>query len=381
MDTLEVLVVDDDTADRKLVRRYLSSAFPEATLHEADDEDSALACPAPRLDAILLDYLLPGCTGLELLPDLRQKYPGAACIMLTGQGDEVVAKSAIKHGACDYIPKRSLTVSALQRMIERGLELAEMQAKLDDQRRELEVFADVLVHDLKAPIRAVNFLTSELAEDLAAGDHGSIDQTLALLRRSAMQMRALVDSLATHIRIDREVEFETASLREIVTNAMFALNRDITETQADIRLHFEDRPLHCCVPQLSQLLQNVISNAIKYRADRRPEIRITAELVEEGWLRIAVSDNGIGIDRQYVDRIFEPFKRAPSTDDIAGSGLGLATCRKIADRHEGTIWCQSEPGVGTTVFLDIPHREASEGAAMPTKPLSNISDARLTASN
>jgi len=104
--------------------------------------------------------------------------------------------------------------------------------------------------------------------------------------------------------------------------------------------------------QLVQLFQNLIGNAIKFRSDRRPEINVSASRQDDHW-RLAVRDNGIGIDRRYWDRLFVIFQRLHTRQKYAGTGIGLAICKRIVERHDGRIWLDSQPGKGTTFYFTL----------------------------
>lgn len=353
MKTIDVLIVDDDSFDRRSVKRLLKSAFPNIAIREAAGREDAMRESEKEPDVVIFDYRLPGCSGLEVMADFVAKWPYLTCIVMTGEGDEDIATAAIKGGAFDYINKSKLTESAVHRMVTHGLERSDMNRKIDQQRQELEVFADVLIHDLKAPIRAVAFLTEQIRTDMEDGDEASVKTGFDLLARSAKQMGSLIDSLAKHIRLNKDAEFEDASLRDMVEAAVNALQMDISEGNATVILDFEDRQICCCAPQITQLLQNLISNAIKYRADDDPRIVISVGAVTEDRITILVKDNGTGIPEVFLDRIFEPFKRAPSRQGVTGTGLGLATCVKVAQRHGGTITCSSEVDVGSTFSIDM----------------------------
>lgn len=349
-----ILVLDDDVGDRKLVRRLLRRVLPQAKVREAGDASELFGWEGDPPDIVMVDYLLPKSNGLELLPRLRDSWPDAGIIMLTGKGDEEIAKSAIQGGAADYIPKQSLSVASLQRIVSRTLEKARMQARIRAQREELEVFASVLVHDLKAPIRAVNFLSGELAEDIATGEMEEVGETLRLLQKSAEKMRRMVDSLAAHIQIDRVVDFENTEVADVVDTALLVLRGEIAESGCVISQDLRGACVEASAPQLAQLLQNLVSNAIKYAGDAAPDVAISAEADGDAHVLISVSDRGIGIPPDFVDRVFEPFRRAPTTQGVEGTGLGLATCRKIVERHHGRIWCESELGAGTTIRVRLP---------------------------
>lgn len=360
MTPLTIVIIDDDEGDRKLVRRLLSKSGIEAQIHEVSSPGDLDALPLETVDAVFLDYLLPGCDGLALLGGLRQRWPRAAIMLMTGQGDEQIAKSAIMLGATDYISKNSLNQDAVARMLKRGIEAARLQWRLDEQQRELATFSEVLVHDFKAPIRAAGYLADRMEEAIDQGDTGAARESLVMLHRSVRQMSELVESLAAHIRFDRDQLPSMVEPREIIDRACAALEHDIAESGARIEVETEGPAFEGLPAQLTQLLQNLISNAIKYRGEAVPEIRISArpEQDEERGETIlfSVRDNGPGIAPEYHERIFDPFTRAPSRSAAAGTGLGLATCRKIVRRHGGRIWCESAPDAGTEILFSLPPR-------------------------
>ena len=353
MRDLSVLVIDDDAADRQLVRRLIASSGVAAKVHEAGNGEEAHALEAPDVDAVFLDYMLPGTDGLVLLQELLERWPRGAVILMTGQGDQDLAKSAIQRGATDYITKQSLNANAIGRMLETGIKTARMRWKLEQQRAELATFAETLVHDLKAPIRSVGFLARQIEEDLDDGDLDAIRAALRLMGKSTSRMRDLIDSLAGHVRLDREEAAETVPVADLVDRALIALSREIEDRGAVVGFAPSAAMLTCHPPQIAQLLQNLVANALKYAGSRVPRIDIAVGEAADH-LHFRVSDNGVGIAAEHTGRIFEPFKRAAAADAPPGTGLGLATCRKIVQRHGGTIWCQSEPGVGTTIHFRIP---------------------------
>jgi light-regulated signal transduction histidine kinase (bacteriophytochrome) len=143
----------------------------------------------------------------------------------------------------------------------------------------------------------------------------------------------------------------------LVQEVLSALTKSIRE--ADARVDLGPLPvIQAERAQLSRLFQNLIANAIKFRRDEPPAISISAEREvgpgpgEQAW-RFSIQDNGIGIDPEYAERVFQVFKRLHSHDEYPGTGIGLSICKKIAERHGGRIWLESSPGVGTTVHFTI----------------------------
>lgn len=362
-----ILVVDDDKGDRKLIARLLGRAGRGYRVCEAADGPSAVAADLDQVDAVLVDHLLPGRTGLDLLSSLRERWPHAAILLMTGQGSEEIAKTAIKRGANDYLPKDAMTEASLVRSIETGIEVAQMHWRLEEKRRDLELFSHVLLHDIKEPIRNIRFLTDQLGDDARSGRDTDMSRDLALLERSARQMSELVDSLASHIQLDEERPRVTVAAHEVIAAALNALSIELRQTGATVEVSGGDVLLNCDAPQIAQVVQNLVANGIKYVADVTPEIRVDVGTGPD--VTISVSDNGIGIPEAYRETVFEPFRRASNAETVAGSGLGLATCRKIALNHEGRIWCEPGKERGTVFHLRLPATEplptldGREGAA------------------
>jgi light-regulated signal transduction histidine kinase (bacteriophytochrome) len=148
-------------------------------------------------------------------------------------------------------------------------------------------------------------------------------------------------------------EIETTDAAAAADDAIADLKMAIARERAEVTR--DDLPeVTADRPQLTQLFQNLIGNAIKFHSDARPRVHISAEREQDAW-RFAVEDNGIGIDPQYADRIFTIFQRLHGSDKYKGTGIGLAVCKRIVERHGGRIWFESQPGEGTTFYFTIPY--------------------------
>jgi light-regulated signal transduction histidine kinase (bacteriophytochrome) len=146
--------------------------------------------------------------------------------------------------------------------------------------------------------------------------------------------------------------FKPTDLENVLNTVCLNLKRSLEEADATVT-HDPLPEIQGNPEEMSQLLQNLIGNAVKFRGDRKPEIHIGAQLREGHWL-LSVRDNGMGFDPHYAEHIFVIFQRLHTREQYAGTGIGLAICKKIVERHGGTIWTESVPGQGSTFFFSLP---------------------------
>jgi PAS domain S-box-containing protein len=219
--------------------------------------------------------------------------------------------------------------------------------------RDLEQFAYAASHDLQEPVRMVSLYTQLLQRHY----HGQLDargnQYIARVIDGAGHMQALIKGLLAYARAGTVVKgHEPVDSRAAFDRALAHLAEAIRESQAEVS--GGDLPsVRADGTQLVQLFQNLIGNAIKFRAGQPPRVRVEAEPDGEFW-RFQVRDNGIGIDERYHDRLFVIFQPLHDRQEYPGTGIGLAICKRIVERQGGRIWLQSAPGRGTTVFFTLP---------------------------
>ncbi|WP_428926192.1 sensor histidine kinase [Marinibacterium sp. SX1] len=358
---MRLLIVDDNEDDRDMLRRAVARMpDPPVRIDEVFGLDKALDWldPVARSDVVLLDYSLPGCDGMEALNAIHDRAPFAAVVMVTGQGNEDIAVRAMRCGAQDYLTKGNITPEGLHRSVTNALERAAMQREIDDHRRNLETFAHVLVHDLRGPLQTIRGAIEMLEEDLPAGIAAEMAEVMGFITGGAARMEALILSLRSYTRIDlAPPQFGPVDLGDALDMVCRTLAAELDAAGAEVFCDGALPNIRGDKPQIEQLLQNLVANAVKYNRSDRPRVHVSAEPVEGGW-ELAVSDNGIGIDPARAAEIFEPFRRLHRSEEFAGTGLGLATCRKIADRHGARIWCEGRPGVGSTFIVHLPAAEA-----------------------
>jgi signal transduction histidine kinase len=344
MSDLSVLVIDDDRGDRKLIERFLRGCTENIQVHQALSASKALDDLADTpVDAIFLDQNMPGEQGVETLPRLRAHWPTTAIFLMRGQGTEHLAKTSIMAGANDYIAKSALSLNAVQRMLSNGVRAARENWKLEEQRRDLLMFSDVIVHDFKAPIRAARFLCEQISEDLEGGQIDEAREGLQLLGKSTDHMMQMIASLSDHIRLDRQETFDSYEVADLIEHALDANRLEALDRNAKISVQLDAAlpKVHCVGPKIVQVLQNLIANAIKFTDTDQPAVKISVFPSETDDVVFEVQDNGIGIPIAYQEKIFEPFKRVPGRSSINGTGLGLATCKKNVSFHGGEIFCKS----------------------------------------
>lgn len=183
------------------------------------------------------------------------------------------------------------------------------------------------------------------------------DEFIAYAVDGAKRMQALINDLLIYSRVGTQRrEFERTDLGEVVDHVIADLALAIEEAHATVTRGDLPTVLADSV-QMGQLFQNLISNAIKFRGSADPDVRITAERDGDQW-RLAVRDNGIGIAPEFSDRIFGIFQRLHTRTEYPGTGIGLAICKKIVERHGGQIWVESQPGEGATFYFTLPARLA-----------------------
>lgn len=234
---------------------------------------------------------------------------------------------------------------------------------LERSNRELKEFAFIASHDLREPLRKIiSFSRLLLSKDY--GNFTGEGETFAnYVVDAAERMRELLDSLLSYSRVtSRGGVFVLTDMNEVVREVLSDLQFTIEESHARFDISTLDH-LTVDPSQMWQLLQNIISNALKYRRpDQPPHIRIYGEPVNGDRYRITIEDNGIGFENQYQEQVFEVFKRLHGRDRYPGTGMGLAICRKIVDRHQGVIRAESKPGEGSRFIIELPTHPTPEAA-------------------
>jgi PAS domain S-box-containing protein len=222
---------------------------------------------------------------------------------------------------------------------------------------ELEQFAYVASHDLQEPLRMVGSYTQLLARRYEGKLDKDADEFIRFAVDGVARMQLLINDLLTYSRVGRRgKEPQPTDSGVALERALQNLKPAMEDSKGSVTpdslpvVTADDR-------QLEQLFQNLVGNAIKYHGDEPPRVHVSAEH-SNGWWTFAIKDNGIGIERQYHERIFQVFQRLHTRKEYSGTGIGLAVCTRIVERHGGRIWVESEPGNGSTFRFTLPAKGA-----------------------
>ncbi|MBU0508829.1 PAS domain S-box protein, partial [bacterium] len=311
--------------------------------------------PPPVRDAVR-DFFRRSMEGVIEMPEYYENN------VLTGNGERTIAwhNTVIRDDDERIIG----TLSSGEDITERKQaeeELVRRTQELERSNSELERFAYVASHDLQEPLR----MMSSYAELLKRRYEGQLDRDaddyVGYIVEGADRMQQLIRDLLAYSRMDvRGKRFEKIDCAKILEAVLENLQLVIEENQAVIT--HDSLPLaHGDKTQVVQLFQNLIGNAIKFRGQDAPRIHVGCADKNAHW-EFSVSDNGIGIEAEYFDRIFVVFRRLHKRDEYPGTGIGLAICKKIVERHGGRIWVESQPGEGTTFRFNLPKSQHRDSA-------------------
>lgn len=256
--------------------------------------------------------------------------------------------------------------------VEQQQQLARQAEELRISNTELEQFAYVASHDLQEPLRAISGYAQLLSENYATSLDATGRNYAGRTIEGARRMQKLISDLLEYSRVSRKGKsFQPTDLEESVRDAQVLLGASIQESRAVIEV--SDLPVVMGDSgQIVRLLQNLIGNALKYRGDTPPQVEITSEqTADTGWWTIRVKDNGIGIAPEHAERVFEIFQRLHARQKYQGTGIGLAVCRRIVERHGGRIHVEPNEDAGSTFVFTLPGETACPASPDSSAPASD----------
>jgi signal transduction histidine kinase len=363
---LRVLIVEDDHADVELLLLNLRKEGFDVSGDVAQTvEEFTSRIQTIGYDLILADYNLPQWRGTEALDILCRENLDVPLIVVTGYLSEEKAMECIKQGASDCVLKGH--IARLSASVRRALE----EKRLRDQRRkaekelaskvvelarsnaELEQFAYVASHDLQEPLRMIANYTQLLAERYRGQLDEQADKYIRYSVDGAVRMQALIQDLLRFSQVGKvELEPRATECLAVVKQALQNLQAMVVESSAVV--NWDGLPVVLADPsQLTQVFQNLIANAIKFRGAETPVIQIDAAKKDDEWV-ISVSDNGIGIPADSWQDIFIIFRRLHTRAEYEGNGIGLSICKKIIERYGGKLWIEAQAQPGCRFKFTLP---------------------------
>ncbi len=372
---IRILIVDDSPADRQVYRRLLAAAFPELEgLSEAERGAEALeACMTESFDCVLLDYLLPDTTGLDVLRQLSALGDPVPVVMLTECGDEELAAEAIREGAHDYLPKASLSQFTLAQAVHRAIgrharskgvvaRHDKLKVLLDGARAEASAKGDFLAtmtHEIRTPLNGIIGMVGLLAEfDLPDEQREYVDTIVA----SAESLLVVVNDVLDFSRLDagrfqiESIEYEP---RRVLKDVVVLLSAKAEEKGLAVAgMVSEAVPITLVgdPTRLRQILLNLLANGIKFTDEGSVRVILDGE-VAGGKFQVKgrVEDTGIGISKVAIHGLFQRFSQADESTNrrFGGSGLGLAICLQLCELMGGSLRVESTLGMGSQFFFTL----------------------------
>ncbi|MEH2310000.1 MAG: ATP-binding protein [Nostoc sp.] len=384
-----ILLVDDNADMRGYLKRLLNQYYEVETVNDGLAALTAILRGGSAIyDLVLADVMMPRMDGFELLRSLRaspntQTIP---IILLSARAGEESRVEGLETGADDYLIKPFSARELLAR-VNANLQLAQLRreavyreqvmqavqtlnerleqqvkartAQLEAINQELEAFSSSISHDLQIPLRYISSFAEQLQAKLNATlvDASSL-QILNIITQSTLQAEKMVDDLLEFSRLGQtKMYLTTVNITQLVQQVREQLQLELVGRS----LHWEIEPLLTAKGDsalLRLVLQNLLSNAVKYTHNNSEAAIKIGRIEQEQEVIFFVKDNGAGFDMKYCDQLFSIFQRLHSQEEFPGTGVGLATVRRIIHRHGGRIWAEGAIDQGATFYFSLPKREA-----------------------
>jgi two-component system sensor histidine kinase/response regulator len=374
-----VLLIEDNPGDARLIQELLANGTGDRfDVETADRLGTALVrLRAGGVDALLLDLSLPDSQGWDTFDKVKAQAPSVPIVVLTGLRDEALALRMVQGGAQDFVAKIELNGGVLPRAIRYAIEREKSEqqvrrfneeleervrartAELEAANQELEAFSSSVSHDLRGPLHLIDGFSTILEET-----HGTLlnpegRKCLERIHKGVLEMASIIESLLNLSRLGRrQLKMQPTSLNEVVAQVVADLKAEIHGRQIEWKVG--DLPLvECDQGLIKQVLINLIGNSVKYTRPRDVAVIEIGQTTVDGEQVIFVRDNGAGFDMKYADTLFGAFQRLHRHEDFEGTGVGLATVRRIVQRHGGRIWAKAELDKGATFYFTLGLGQAS----------------------
>ena len=359
-----ILVVDDEMGPRESLKMILN---PYYNVHVAERGGQALEIVKNQpVDLVTLDLKMPGLTGINVLEKVKQHDPDIEAIIITGYGSLDTAIEGLRLGAFDYISK-PFDVNHILSLVKRGLDRRNAKAKLKQVKSD---FLSNVSHELRTPLSVVVGFVYLLLNQVIGKLTEEQQKVLETVYRNSEELLELIDNVLWMTSLnagDSGATCEKFDAREIVEETIKRYDRTLREKGLLLNVEIAESGMFIVSDRskVERIFQNIFNNAVKFTSRGRIDVKIRPS-GDRTSVEFEVSDTGIGIEKNKMSSIFEPFQQADGSTQraFAGLGLGLTVARRMAELVNGKLEITSEPNVGTRVIMKFPrHTSASASRA------------------
>ncbi len=388
--TKHILLIEDNPDHALLAKKSLERSGEMNVLVSDTGTDGLMKLKSEHFDLVISDYQLPDISGLELLRHAKDEHIASPFIILTGRGDEQTAVSAMRAGAYDYVIKDEAYLHILPRAakeaidrfqadgVQRKLEqiIFEKNKQLAQANKELlqldelkTQFIASVTHEFRTPLNAARESLALIQEGMFGNDKKQQDHMFEIMIRNIERLGKLIDDLLDFSKLEAgkmRMEMEPCTVEDMVKETAETLGDLARSRKLMLEIGNLDVPdVVCDRNRVIQVLTNLLGNAIKFTPPEG-KIKIWADAVLDGKVKVSIQDSGKGIDPKMHMKIFEKFEqigRSVPGSELKGTGLGLSICRHIIEKHGGSIWVESEINKGSTFMFTLPAKDKYKKAA------------------
>ncbi|MEM6609392.1 MAG: hybrid sensor histidine kinase/response regulator [Pseudomonadota bacterium] len=349
---IRALVVEDDDDHFALLELLLDLEDPSISIHRARclaEMDDLFH--SARFDIVLLDLGLPESTGIDTLRAAIAHIEDCPILVLTSANDTELGLAAIQAGAADFVDKPSLSTSGLGRRIAFATERFDIQRKLRQRNEMLHTLVAILGHDLKSPPRQITLLCDMIDHALPKEARHCVADNLAAIRSRCAHLRRLLNDTTEYALNAAQDHVKRDRIR--ISDVVERVREDLDDQDRGRVTLAADAEITADAGLLFHILRNLIGNGLKYWRDIPSNVTVGAKTAA-GQSSIWVTDTGIGIAPEMIDRVFEPTVRGVAKAEFSGTGFGLSIAKLLIERHGGQIAIKSDAGCGTDVVIHLP---------------------------
>lgn len=362
-----VLVIDDDSGAVRAVAHHLRREYTVVGVYSASEALDALA--TSEFNAILCDQRLPDLPGDRLVAQVRELHPKVVRLMMTAYSDPTALASAVNHGQIFAYLRKPFSHEELDQVLGRAIayqrllsenervreDLQSSNLRLGRANAELRSFSHAVAHDLQEPLRTISAYAQFLEDELGTMLSGEASHYLSGISRCSGHLRRLIDDLQRLSELDHvAVTFRPMELGQVMSDVRQLLEASIAERRAEVIVASGLPKVVGDPERMILLFQNLIANGLKFNRAAVPRVTVSPIAAPLGQIGVAVSDNGIGIEPEYRDRIFDLFQRLHSKAEYPGTGAGLAIVRRVAESHGGSVGVFPRDGAGSEFRVYLP---------------------------